>query len=81
MPIILPPPTSHFLGPHSLVVMLESGGYLQAREDEDGFQASLQLGQHLHSPGPTNPAALDPLVDVSGKLLTHLGSGKSTGKL
>lgn len=60
--------------------MLKGGGYLQARENEDGLQASLQLCQHLHSPGPTNPAALDPLVDVLGKLLTHLGSGKSTGK-
>lgn len=60
--------------------MLKGGGYFQARENQDGFQASLQLRQHLHPPGPTNPAALDPLVNVPGKLLTHLGSERSTGK-
>lgn len=79
-PVILPAPTSHSLSSYSLVVMLKGGGYFQARENQDSFQASLQLRQHFHFPGPTNPAALDPLVNVPGKLFTHLGSGNSTGK-
>ena len=34
------------------------------------------MGQHLHSPCPTNPAALDLLVDVLGKLFAHVGSSE-----
>ena len=54
--------------------MLKSRGELQAREDHDGLQVPLEPPQYFHSRGSTHQATLDLLVNVSGKLLTHLGA-------
>lgn len=59
---------------HLLVEVLKGSGQLKARKNHDGLQVPLKPPQHFHSRGSTHQATLDLLVNVPGKLFTHLGA-------